>query len=410
MSKASSELDFGNVIPPEQPTSLTVSDSPPDDHAPVKLTASHEKVRAYMLAKGATWDEKHKRLTTHTCHLAACHRDVKLKGVFRTISEGTEPQTPNCFAYPTSGGAWNIYRFTKGTKEAETWSTSKNGWTFCYLNKVARKAAPKPADLLYDDAIENDKLYHDGRISYVQVDNKFIPVLSIEYEQILRLRYWTNHHSVPKRDWLSNAVAQLDAYAIHEGEPTKVYTRVAFADDALWINLGNEKGDILRIDRDGWKVVPSSPVRFVRSDSMLPLPAPEEGGSLDDLWPFFNVYSADRPLFIAVLLGMYLPYGAFPILSLCGGDGRGKTQFVRRLSGLVDPSTVVGASAPTNERDLILPALQRFLLTFDNLGKLEPWLSDAMCRMSTGAALETRKLYTNNDVVSIVLHFLRNRP
>jgi hypothetical protein len=40
-----------------------------------------------------------------------------------------------------------------------------------------------------------------------------------------------------------------------------------------------------------------------------------------------------------------------------------------------------------------------YLLTFDNLSGLSPWLSDALCRLAGGGSFAMRQLYTNHDEV-----------
>jgi hypothetical protein len=61
---------------------------------------------------------------------------LKLKGLFKTISEGRHPATCNCFCFPLDGGAWRVYRFSPGTAETETWEQDGNGWTNCFFNKT----------------------------------------------------------------------------------------------------------------------------------------------------------------------------------------------------------------------------------------------------------------------------------
>jgi hypothetical protein len=41
------------------------------------------------------------------------------------------------------------------------------------------------------------------------------------------------------------------------------------------------------------------------------------------------------------------------------------------------------------------------LIALDNLSRLEPWLSDAMCRVATGGGLSKRQLYTDQDEIVI---------
>ena len=52
-------------------------------------------------------------------------------------------------------------------------------------------------------------------------------------------------------------------------------------------------------------------------------------------------------------------------------------------------------SLPRDERDLVVAARNQHVLAFDNVSGLRPWLSDALCRIASGAGFGTRELYTD---------------
>src|SRR5262249_10843271 len=88
-------------------------------------------------------------------------------------------------------------------------------------------------------------------------------------------------------------LALLDAHATLEGPETPVWLRVGRDDDAIYIDLGTETWEAVRVGRTGWTIVPTPPVKFMRGTGMLPLPVPIEGGRLDELRPFVNVPDDD---------------------------------------------------------------------------------------------------------------------
>jgi len=51
------------------------------------------------------------------------------------------------------------------------------------------------------------------------------------------------------------------------------------------------------------------------------------------------------------------------------------------------------------ERDLVIAANNSHVLAFDNLSGLPHALSDAFCRLATGASFGLRQLYTDADEV-----------
>jgi hypothetical protein len=87
------------------------------------------------------WVPDHHLLQTHTAALKIYFNQCKntdkpLIGVFHTISEGRNPQTPNCFCFPLDGGGFKVVRFGKGTKEHDSWQMDRGGWSYTYYNKA----------------------------------------------------------------------------------------------------------------------------------------------------------------------------------------------------------------------------------------------------------------------------------
>jgi hypothetical protein len=101
----------------------------------VPLDDTHKAIIDELSRSGfsTVWVPEHHLLQTHTKALADL---VGYKGCFKTNSEGRNPGTCNCFAYPLEQGAWRVYRFSPGTAEAETWEQDGNGWTNCCFNKL----------------------------------------------------------------------------------------------------------------------------------------------------------------------------------------------------------------------------------------------------------------------------------
>jgi hypothetical protein len=54
---------------------------------------------------------------------------------------------------------------------------------------------------------------------------------------------------------------------------------------------------------------------------------------------------------------------------------------------------------PRNERELFIAAGNAHVLAFDNLSGLPPWLSDTLCRLTSGGAFSTRRLFTDQDEI-----------
>jgi len=113
----------------------------------VPLDDSHKTQIEALMRSGYTtlWVADHHLLQTHTRALQELlekHRkELGLVGIFKTISEGRDKGSPNCFCFPLSNGGWRIFRFSPGINEADTWTQSDEGWTTCYFNRYPTLAS-----------------------------------------------------------------------------------------------------------------------------------------------------------------------------------------------------------------------------------------------------------------------------
>jgi hypothetical protein len=117
-------------------------------------------------------------------------------------------------------------------------------------------------------------------------------------------------------------------------------------------------------------------VRLRRPAGMLPLPVPQQGGSIETLNSFLNLASRDDfVLIVAWLLAALRPNGPYPLLAISGEQGSAKTVLSKLLKALPV------RSLSREERELMIAANNGYLLAFDNLSGLPIWLSDALCRL-----------------------------
>src|SRR5262245_10250219 len=133
---------------------------------------------------------------------------------------------------------------------------------------------------------------------------------------------------------------------------------------------------------------------------MLPMPEPQQGGSIKSLNSFLNLASRDDfVLIVAWLLTALRPGGPYPLLAISGEQGSAKTVLSKLLKALIDPNVAPVRSLSREERELMIAANNAYLLAFDNLSGLPLWLSDALCRLASGGSFAIRRLYTNDEEV-----------
>ena len=233
---------------------------------------------------------------------------------------------------------------------------------------------------------------HNHRESY--------PVQSKQFRVWLGGLYHALERSIPDSRALRNAVDILEGKAIYEGAEHPVFLRLAQYGAAVYLDLANDDWQAIEITEDGWQIVDDPPVHFRRPRGMRPLSFPAQEGSIDDFRRLLNLQDhADWILLVAWLLQALRPMGPYPVLILLGEQGSAKSTTSRLLRALIDPNAASARAAPRDTRDLMIAATNGWILGLDNLSRLPTWLSDSICRLSTGGGFATRELYTDAEEV-----------
>lgn len=204
--------------------------------------------------------------------------------------------------------------------------------------------------------------------------------------------------TAPNSDAMNNALNVLEAKARYDGTERQVSVRVAGADGKIYIDLGTSDWAAVEIDANGWRIVPSPPVRFRRAKGCLPLPRPAHSGRVTALRPFLNLQGdEDFALVVAWLLAALRNHGPYPVLVLTGEQGSAKSTQARVLKRLVDPNTAPLRKLADSDRDLFIAANNSHVIAYENVSTLPVWLSDALCMLATGGGYATRELYTDAE-------------
>jgi hypothetical protein len=225
------------------------------------------------------------------------------------------------------------------------------------------------------------------------------PVKSRGFRDWLTRTLYESEHKAPAAQSLQDALNVLSSRARFDGQACEVYVRIAQHDDAIYVDLVDDAWGVVKVTAEGRLAIKSgdSPVRFRRTKGMLPLPQPAPSVGLDVLRGFVNVSEGQWPLAIAWLVACFRPGKPFPVLALHGEQGSAKSTTARMLRWLVDPNKAALWSEPRDERDLMIAATNGWVVALDNLSRIPPALSDALCRLATGGGFGTRKLYENDE-------------
>ena len=139
------------------------------------------------------------------------------------------------------------------------------------------------------------------------------------------------HHKV-----LASNLAETLSW-IHSQNLPLILSSLGEKDGAVYLNLADEQGRVVKITSEGWEVLGKSPIKFVVPRGSQSLPVPESGGSIDDLRPFVNVEDETGwKLFVSSIIAAFKPTGPYPICVLQGEQGSSKStamRIKRALSG-----------------------------------------------------------------------------
>jgi hypothetical protein len=214
--------------------------------------------------------------------------------------------------------------------------------------------------------------------------------------------YFTENRSAVPQQALADACATLEGFAM-EVEPAPVSLRVAQGDDdVVYVDTANNEGHVIEFSGGTFKVRDDAPgVLFRRTKLTAAMPTPVAGDDdMPALWDFIGVSEADRPLILAWLVhALIQPDVAHTILLLAAEHGSAKSTITRHLVSLIDPSPTPLRKAPRDAEAWVTAASASWVVALENLSGVIPlWLSDCLCRASTGDGDVRRQLYSDSDV------------
>ncbi len=195
------------------------------------------------------------------------------------------------------------------------------------------------------------------------------------------------------------AVGLLQGLAGREGKEHRAAVRLAHLNGLTYLDLGTPSWDVVEVGPGAWKVIrpQDCPVRFIRPAGLRSLPTPVGGGTIGELGEFLNTDRRGLIMCTAWLLGAASGISPYPILTLNGEQGTGKSTAASVLRNLLDPHEADRRRTPKEERDLFIAAQTSHVLSYDNLSSIPVWLSDLLCMLSTGGTYATRTLYSDGE-------------
>lgn len=196
--------------------------------------------------------------------------------------------------------------------------------------------------------------------------------------------------------------------------PVNVHLRIAATPYGIWLDMANDSGTIIKISNGTWRVCNAREwgVPIFRRTNLRPMVTPNKVDDwrvpMDDLRRLFRLPEPEFRLVLGwVVYGLTTEDRPFPILLLQAEQGSGKSTIEKNIVRLVSPDMdETGRLLPPNDDELGVQAYNHRVMVFDNISKIPPAKSDALCKVSTGGTFSKRKLYTDAEEV----HFEALRP
>jgi len=250
----------------------------------------------------------------------------------------------------------------------------------------------------------------DGRC-YAKVKvggrREIYPLRSAAFRRWLTGRYYRDRHITPS-DWaIRRILGTLESNAWLEGDAQSIFIRVGHDGRnngnglAYELDLADPSGQVVEIGPEGWSVVNEPRAHFRRPAGHLPLPTPSRGGSIELLRPYVNLNEPDFRLLIVWMAAALRPVGPYPILALYGEQGSTKSTLAKVIRLLIDPRVAPLVAQPRDTRALMVSAVSRWVLAYDNISVIPDWLSDGLCLLATGGAFEGHTSFTNDEESAI---------
>lgn len=238
------------------------------------------------------------------------------------------------------------------------------------------------------------RIQQDGHSSVVEIR-------SAAFKRFATMAYYNLHETPPYSNAVQETIDLLEAMALTRGEKREVFVRRAFHEGKIYVDMANDAYQVVEIDADGWRVIDQGecPVLFRRAAGMLPLPVPEQGGSVDGLKELLNYGTDDQlTLMTAFIIGAYHPNGPYTTLVLNGEPGSAKTSTARVIREFIDPHETPVQKNIRDTKDIMVRAENTAILALDNISGMSREVSDVICGLNTGTADSTRTLFENSDI------------
>jgi hypothetical protein len=254
---------------------------------------------------------------------------------------------------------------------------------------------------------------HTNVYGIIKINEKYRVLFlgGTECRQWLITAYSDYSGKIHGKDLYKNVLDVIIAKSItNQIQLEKIHNRICFVDNEIFYNLCNNDYELVKINKDGYSVIPNgldNPL-FRRKSNPLPQLKPLKDKSkhknpLNELVELLKIPLEIRQLFIIHLTSLFFEKIPIPIMILQGEAGSSKSTITSTVKRIVDPSPENRNSIPDNIDDMNVHFFNRYLTNFDNISFIDNMMSDNLCKSITGHTHNKRELWTDDNEVILTI-------
>ena len=206
---------------------------------------------------------------------------------------------------------------------------------------------------------------------------------------------------LPRPVEVQTVLNYIKSHAEFDAEQRMLYLRVASDDTGIYYDLTNKEWQTIKIIPEGWLIESTPTVMFRRQTNQLQQVYPSreyEKNIFDKFINLLNIKKEDHKLLLkCYIIALLVPDIPKAILMLHGEPNSAKTTLLELIKMLIDPSSTRTLSCRKDNAEMAQQLDHNYLSYYDNLSYIPEWLSDTLCRASTGDSFSKRTLFTNDD-------------
>lgn len=241
---------------------------------------------------------------------------------------------------------------------------------------------------------------------------EILPIGEIRFKNWLRKTVRKECNAIVRSQLIEEVVNTLIADVDFDGQPCKeLGLRIASSTDnelKWYYDLTNDPHEYIEITSEGWKIAKNA-IIFRRFDHQkqqdYPTAAQDYPADIfDQFMDLLNVKKENRLILKCYIVSLFIPNLQKAVLMVHGEQGTAKSMLEELLKMLADPSIIKTLSFPKDLAELVQQLSHHSLTYYDNLSRIPEWISDLLCRATTGSGFSKRRLYTNDqDVVYSIM-------